>query len=425
MIILYDLAFLVFALCYVPYLLFKGKGLKGALRRCGFGLRSLFVGQRSIWIHAVSVGEVRLAAPLAQRMKEKAGRPVVVSVITSTGYELACRILSGKALVVFAPLDISFIVRRFIRAFDPCLFIIVETELWPNLICALGRKGIPVVLVNGRISPASFRGYRLIRQFIFPMLNNISLFCMQSDEDRDKVTALGVAVERVIVTGNMKFDNATYHSDGGRGENNPGADFGLVADGEELWLAGSTHPGEEEIILSAYKILLSRFPRLRLLIAPRHIERVQQIEDLVVGYDFLPQRLSFLKVNSGAPPMSVFILGSIGQLNGLYAGADVVFVGGSLVKKGGQNILEPAAFSRPIIFGPHTFNFTGICRAYLSSRAAILVRSEQEMVAAVDKILSFPDEAREMGRRANGLIAKNSGATGRNIEYCLSLLPSS
>lgn len=414
MALLYDIIFLFFSLFYLPFLLFKRKAHKGIFQRLGMA-SDCRLGLAPIWIHAVSVGEVRIASILVKAIRKKTNRPVVISTVTSTGNNLAHHLLENHTPIIYAPLDISFIVNRFLSIIQPSLFLIIETELWPNLISALHKKGTPIALINGRISPRSFSGYSRIKFLTRIILNKISLFCMQADEDKKRIVSLGAPLERVRVTGSMKFDDYLGPSKDKHFIDHAlnRLDYGLK-ENEQLLIAASTHHNEEEIVLKTYKSLLAQFPQLRLLIAPRHIERVSEVEGLIERFGF--GALRFSQRISSAKSAPIVILDTIGQLKQLYKYASVVFVGGSLVKKGGQNILEPAFFAKPIIFGPYMFNFAGVSSVYLSKQAAVKVENGEGLTIAVRRILADLGQAEDMGRRARKIIFENCGATGQNID---------
>jgi 3-deoxy-D-manno-octulosonic-acid transferase len=348
--------------------------------------------------------------------------------VTATGNRIAKGIAGPGDLVTYLPLDFSFTVRGVLNKVNPCLFIIAETEIWPNLIRCLFRKNIPVILVNGRVSDASFRGYCAIRFLLKPVLRRISLFCVQSGRDQQRLEYLGAAPDRIRVTGNMKFDIQeplvlkTDHL----------LHLGLRPE-ERLLAAGSTHPGEEEIILNAYKDLLTEFSYLRLLIAPRHPERARDIEKLVLKYGFHPVFISTFgrtahdpstALGAGARRTTVFILDTIGALIHYYALADIIFVGGSLVKKGGHNILEPASLGKPIIFGPHMFNFRDIADLFLMHQAALQIDGRDGLKGALRGILVSTPKAEALAIKSRQLVSVNRGATGKNMGLISSYLRS-
>jgi 3-deoxy-D-manno-octulosonic-acid transferase len=411
--IIYDLIFLVVALVTLPIYLFKRKLHRGILARFGilpFGLKL----DGPIWIHAVSVGEaIAIRGLLEELRKVFPHKKFVISTVTPTGNKIARSMAREGDLVTYLPADFSFIVKSVLKKIKPAFFIIAETEIWPNLITCLFKQDIPVAVVNGRISDSSFKGYSLIKFLIKPVFNKISLFCMQTARDAERLFSLGVTREKVKVTGNLKFDalrTILYPAEKKR-------ELGLT-DQERLVVCGSTHPGEEEIILAAYRRLLSEFPHLRLFIAPRHPERAAELEKLISRFNFTSLRVSQagLEPKSGEPK-PVFILDTIGQLLDYYCLADIVFVGGSLVKKGGHNILEPASLSKPVVFGPYMFNFRDIAELFLEHQAAVEVRNPPELQEKIKFFLHQPGQAAALGQKAKELVLRNQGATQKTCQY--------
>ena len=367
-----------------------------------------------IWMHAVSVGEaIAIRGLLGELRKNFPNKKFVISTVTPTGNKIARGMAKDGDLVTYLPADFSFIVKSVIRRIKPSFFIIAETEIWPNLISYLFKQNIPVAIVNGRISDSSYKGYSMIRFMIKPILNKINLFCVQTERDGGRLSSLGVTREKIKVTGNLKFDavRTMPHSVEKKEE--------LALTGQEkLVVCGSTHPGEEEIVLGAYRQLLTEFPHLRLFIAPRHPERAGDLEKLVLKFNLKPLRIS--QLGRGPNPGNlkpVFILDAIGQLLHYYAIADIVFVGGSLVKKGGHNILEPASLSKPVIFGSFMFNFRDIAELFLEHRAAIEVRNQLELQAKIKFFLRQPEQALALGQKAKDLVLRNQGTTQKTCQH--------
>lgn len=415
MFIIYDLIFFIFALAYLPAYLFRGKFHKGFFARLGFVSRIPHP-ERPIWIHAVSVGEVVAVRSLIDGLRNAyPQKKFVISTVTPTGNRIARDIARGSDFVTYLPLDLSFIVKRVIGRINPSLFIIAETEIWPNLISSLSKKDIPVVIVNGRISDASFRGYSLIKFLLRPLLNKISLFCVQGIRDAERFRSLGAAENKIKVTGNMKFDNTGLPHI--RGAEDLRSKLGL-REGDRLLVAGSTHFDEEGAILDIYKDLLSDFSDLKLLIAPRHPQRSKDIAGAVSGFGFRAVFISGLTQSCPTCiPSPVFILDIIGQLIYFYDIAQIVFVGGSLVKKGGHNILEPASLGKPILFGPHMFNFRDIAELFIKNKAAIMVDDKEQLRIKIKEVLKDDSYASRLSRNARDLIRKNSGSAARNLEF--------
>ena len=397
--ILYDIIFLIFSVFYIPFSIYK-KGLRSfnIKARMGFipeGIKSKLRSSENIWIHAVSVGEIMLLGPFIESLKKYfPASTVVISTTTNPGYEVAVRNFKDQAVIVYSPLDLSFVISRFLKIIRPKIFIVVETEIWPNLIRVMKSRGIPVVVINGRISDRSFKRYLVARPFLKSTLRRVDLFCMQSEPDARRMGSIGAEPEKIKVTGNMKFDITIAAGD------RPEITKGFLGLGEKdiLIVAGSTHRGEEEILLEAYRALSKDFKNLKLLIAPRHINRAPEIKKLINNMQ------------------GVFLLDTVGRLKYFYSIADIVFIGGSLVPHGGQNPIEPAYFSKPIIFGPNMFNFKAISEILLKNTAAIEVKDERGLEKAVYLLAGDPKKARAMGFFAKKALEENKGATARNVE---------
>ncbi len=411
MVIVYDIIFLLISIFYLPVYLFRGKFHRGFFSRLGILPKGLELG-RPIWVHAVSVGEAIMVRPLLEKLRrEFPDKHFVISTVTPTGNKIAKSLAREKDLITYLPLDFSFIVRGAIEHIDPSLFIIAETELWPNLISCLNKKKIPVVIVNGRISDASFKGYRVIRFLLGTFLNKVTKFLVQSLRDETRLLALGVRQDKIQATGNMKFDNAD--TAGAKKDYTEFRNKLNLRPEEKLFVAGSTHPQEEAAVLFAYKKLAKEFVNLRLLLAPRHPQRIKAVGRLVIRYGFDPIFISqFERTTQNA----VFILDTVGQLVNYYAIADIVFMGGSLVKKGGHNILEPALFAKPILFGRQMFNFRDIADLFLQNHAAILVQCKEELFPKLRFLLDNPVLMSQLGKAAQELVLSNQGATQKNIQ---------
>ena len=443
MVIVYDIIFLLFALAYLPYLIFTGRYHKDIWQRFGLYPKDTvedLKGKEIIWVHAVSVGEVMAARMLCEDILAKiSGRKLVISTITKTGNDMARRLFGGRAEILYLPVDLSFVTDGVFDKIRPELFVIVETEIWPNLVISLKKRGIPIVMVNGRISPLSFRRYIKIRFFIKGVLEKITLFCMQTSDYAERIKKMGAPADRVVVTGNMKFDAAGSVSTA-LDVDTIRHDLGLKND-EPLFIAGSTHRPEEGIVLRVYKRLVRDIPNLRLLIAPRHIERVSEVEAVIRRAGFAPLRISMItqyairpstSLGAGNTPFDlaqgrqyktpVLLLDTMGRLGQIYSIGTVVFMGGSLMRKGGQNILEPAVFSKPTIFGPHMFNFKDIKDAFLNEDAACMVKDENGLSRTAGLLLNNEEMRKDLGSRASALIRKNRGATQRNTEEILKII---
>ncbi len=338
------------------------------------------------WIHAVSVGEAAAAVSLVEAISRRWPRlAIVMTTVTPTGARIVTERLGLLATHRYFPVDLPGPVRRALDAVRPRFFIGLETELWPNFLRALASRGIPAMVANGRISDRSFRHYLLVRGLVAKMLSRVSVFAMQSEEDARRIIALGAPAERVVVTGNLKADLSAEPT-----ALDPAWQRLLRCDsGRLLWIAGSTHHGEEAAVLDAYQRLKPRFGRLGLLVAPRHPERADEVERLIRDRGLRAvRRTAFGAAEDGE---AVIILDTVGELAGLYGLADVVFVGGSLVPTGGHNMLEPAQRRKPVLFGPHTSNFRESAELLRSAGAAVVVHDAIELAGEVERLLKDPD----------------------------------
>ena len=421
MFIVYDFIFLIFSLIYLPLLILRKKIHRGIWLRAGLSvLRDRT--DRPIWLHAVSVGETMAIRNLFKSLKQEyPSQRFVISTVTPTGNKIAKSFAQDTDSVIYLPLDLSWVVRKFIRKINPSLFIITETELWPNLLTSLSRAKVKIVVVNGRISDRSFRGYRLVKFLLKPILEKIDLYCVQSNLDLQRLTSLGVSPAKVKVTGNMKFDS--INQEDFKKERLQLRDKLRLTPDDKLWLSGSTHEGEEKIILDVYRKLLTDYPNLKLLLVPRHPQRAGEIEREIIRFGFRPLSLSQYNAedNRLLADNLIFILDTIGELRDYFSIAEFVFMGGSLVKIGGHNLLEPAGFAKPIIFGPYMFNFRDIAKSFLDNQAAIMVNDSRQLRDALIVLLNDSLKARDLGQRARQLVLQNQGSTLKNIEWIKSI----
>lgn len=409
MLIVYTLALYVGLLVAVPWYAIRFRRYFPTLKdRLGF--LSIPVLQRSIWIHAVSVGEVKAVQKLVEQLRPaRPGNPIVLSTVTPAGQELAKSIPGLADHVFYFPLDLPGAVRRTLERVNPELVLVAETEIWPNFLQECRRRSIPVVMVNGRISDRSYPRYRAIRRWLAPVLDNYSVLGVQTEQDRRRIEAIGATSKKVTVFGNLKYDAAPAKP-------LPDDLAALLERDAPLWIAASTMPGEDELVLSAFAELRRQHPRLRLLIAPRHPERFNAVEQMVRAKGFNCMRRSRI-AQEPANGEDVVLLDSIGELAATFACATAVFMGGTLVPRGGHNILEPAAFSKPIVFGPHMENFREIRDLFVEAGAAIEISDAAGLAPAIAKLLSEPASAADLGARARGVVDRNHGATERVLAY--------
>ena len=405
-----------------PWYLLRSRRYKSTLKS-RFGYLNIPNLKRSIWVHAVSVGEVRAVGKLMESLRRQyPGQPLVLSTITPTGQQLA-RDTAGLAdHVIYFPFDFPGSIRRALARIDPALVIIAETEIWPNFLRMCRHRRIPVMMVNGRISDRSFPRYRWIRRWLKTVLNDYSVLGMQSEVDRERIESLGARREKVRVFGNLKYDVLSVLRPL---ESNLSQVLGAS---QPLWVAASTTAAgtanpenEEEQVLAAFATLRRNHPKLKLLIAPRHPERFLSVEQLVLARGFqCVRRTASNGTHSGTTVPSftdVMLLDSIGELASTFSYASVVFMGGTLVPRGGHNILEPAAASKAIVFGPHMENFREIATAFLDADAAIQVRDADELASAVSRLLTNAATTATLGENARRIVERNTGATERVMAF--------
>ena len=405
--------------------LLSGKYRQNLGPRLGFGLKdhATSIGRKVIWVHALSVGEVLAAVPLVNTLKEQfSGYEIFVTTTTESGQLVARQQLASlNCHFFYLPLDLWWLVRKAVKTVEAELFLLVETDLWPNLFWCLAREGTPIILVNGRLSDRSYPRYQLLRAFFSQVFNHIDVFCMQSEEDGRRMQMLGVKPAKIHVTGNLKFDQPL--------------DKTVAQEREELireldwlppeftWIAGSTHPGEEDIILKVYSQLRRQFSDFCLVLAPRNQERSVEVFKLAKTTGWQIARRSQLDSGKGGEPqVDVLILDTIGELARFYSLGNFAFVGGSLVDFGGHNPLEAAQRGLPVAFGPHMENFREIAAILTDRGGGFQIADEGELFELLNRWLAAPATCREQGEKAQAAIQPHQGAVGRNLEVIRSLL---
>lgn len=370
-----------------------------------------------IVVHAVSVGEVNAAGTLVKALSQNfSERPLCVTTFTPTGSDRVRSLFRDEVFHVYLPLDLPGAVKRFFDRVQPALLVIMETEIWPNLYFEARRRGIPVMIANARISERSIRGYRRFKRMTTAALGQVSCIAAQSKLDAGRLIEIGADAARLEVTGNLKFDV----------ELPPG----LSEQGEAIrqtWgskrlvlLAGSTHQGDEKPVLEAFKRLLRQFPEALLVLVPRHPERFGQVAQLTRACGLT---VCLHSEHIDCPPSAqCFILDAMGELLAYYAACDVAFVGGSLEPVGGHNALEPAALAKPVLLGPHTFNFEDITDQLLKAGAAIRVNNAQDLEQAATRLFKRPELRDQMGRAGLELVISGQGALERTLEIIEELI---
>lgn len=422
MYLIYSFLYLVVLLFLLPFeYLKRSKELRSGWFRERMGLifQPSFKGPSPlVWVHAVSVGEVISAVPFIKELKGRyPSLPLVLSTVTDTGQKVARERVSDIAQIIYLPFDLVHIVRRVLKRIRPALFITVETELWPNIFRTFKQEGIPILVLNGRLSANSFRGYRRIKFFIRDVLACVDLFCMQDCVYEERIRELGVEGNKVRVTGNFKFDTRPS-------EKVPEWTSSL---GHPVVLAGSTHEGEEELVVSVFERLRNDFPGMNLILAPRHPERFERVEEMVKAKG-LPyaKRSSLVKGEETLEVPSplagageggggiIVILDTIGELASAYGISDIAIIGGSFVHHGGHNPLEPAFWGKPVLCGPHMENFPFIQDFYIGSGA---IKTDAEgLYEVIKELLRSPAKRKAMGERARALYDEKTGAVAKTLD---------
>jgi len=428
--LIYDIAlFLATPLIFV-YSLFrswrKGRRREGFAERCGIydaGMLSALQGQKTVWVHAVSVGETIAVKPLLKALKESFPEfRIIMSNVTETGRSIAEKTPEVDHCLYF-PLDYRFAVKRALQQTHPELVVVVETEIWPNFLRIARELGIPSVLTNGRISDRSFGRYLKLKWFFRPVLGNVSAFCMQTAEDGRRIVAIGADPGRVSVTRNLKYDiPVTAPTDELKRVLREGC---RIPEGIVTLTAGSTHAGEEEIVIAAYQSLLAEGRKCLLILVPRHPERAAQVAEVIENADLRLTLRSLLdRRNAQFSPGEVLLVDTVGELLRFYAMSDLAFVGGSLAPTGGHNILEPASLGVPVLFGPHMQNFRESASLILSCGGGFQVKDGEELTAVLQLLMDNQDKRHASGRNGMRLLEENSGATEMHMEVIRKLVRS-
>jgi 3-deoxy-D-manno-octulosonic-acid transferase len=382
-------------------------------------------GEESIWIHAVSVGEALTARALAADLKRRYPRlRLYLSTTTMAGQQVAKASLRHLVDGVFYfPFDWMFTIRRTLNLVRPRLFVMMETEIWPNLLHACRKRGVKTAVINGRISAKSYPRYKLIRPFFRRVLADVDRFCMQSEESAHRLKDLGADPGRVTVTGSLKFDSLELPAPTAHGKPRERVlRFFRLSAHRTVLVAGSTMRGEETAVLHAFAKIKATQTHAIAIIAPRQPERFGEVERLSREAGFVTIRRSELPIDA-EPRADVVVLDTIGELAQLYQLATAVFVGGSLADYGGHNILEPAIFGKPIVFGPHMQNFREIAETFVANDAAIQVQTERELDAAILSLVRDPVHRARLGAAARALVEANRGAKDKTLAVLRELLP--
>ena len=416
-----DFVYLIYIIIASPYYLFKFATShyhrQGLPERFGF-IQKRESSSKCIWLHGASVGEINASEILIKRLRELyISYELVISTTTPSAQKLVKKKYPDIKSFFF-PIDLSAIIRRVLNCIRPDIIILVEQELWLNLIRIADSRNIPVILLNGRMTKHSTRRYRLIKPLIKQIWNKVSYFCVQNEEYRKRFRHLGIHPDKLKITGNMKYDllnTAPLQTQ----DNSYRKIFGLN-DSDLVIIAGSTHPPEEEIMLDIYSELRNRFTNLRLIIAPRHPFRFDDVNKIIKtkGFEVLRRSNPQAAINKSA----IILLDTLGELNNVYQIADIVFVGGSLVQRGGQSILEPAAAGKAMVFGPDMSNFQDIADRLVKEGAAISVADKSGLHQTFLSLLEEPARRNQIGAKAKDIISRYQGATAQNMEFIRKLV---
>src|SRR5262245_37467927 len=425
---LYSILMFVAFVVVSPYFVYQAIRFKkyvGNLReRLGYLPIALNVdGDESIWIHAVSVGEVLTVRALAEDLKLRYPRlRLFISTTTLAGQQVARTQFQSVDGIFYFPFDWAFIVKRTLRIIRPRVFVMMETEIWPNLLRLCQERGVKTIMINGRISARSYPRYKLIRPFFKRVLQDVDRFCMQSDESARRLIDLGADPARVCVTGSLKFDSLQVPPASHGRPRERVLRYFRMSPNRVVVMAGSTIRGEEPAVFRAFARIKTTIPGAILILAPRQPERFGEVDRLSRDAGFVTMRRSDLPIDA-EPRADIIVLDTIGELAQIYQLATAVFVGGSLVDSGGHNILEPAIFGKPIVFGGHMQNFKEIADAFLANDAAVQVHADRELEEALLTLVTDPVRRARLGAAARALVEANRGAKTKTLAVIADLLP--
>lgn len=417
--LLYNIAAIIIVILIIPMFMVRSVREKGFVERIRQSLgffpeHALDKVEKKdcIWVHAASVGEIVATSPLIKEFrKEFPKSPILVSVVTTSGYEMANRIIKDADAIIYFPLDLPWLAGHVLRRIRPRVFLPVETELWPNFLRTARKIHVPVMMVNGRISDKSVKQYKHLHSLLRNMIGTVKLFAMQSPIDAEYIMRLGAPQELVTVTGNTKFDQ-TYTDVSPEEKQKIIEEMGLSKN-DGIFLAGSTHRGEEEAVLQAFKAVRETHPHARLVIAPRELLRTMEVVHLCRKAGFSVTTRTKLQ-NEAPQDEDIVILDTIGELGKVYSIGDVVFVGGSLVPHGGHNILEPAAHGKAIIVGSHMFNFKDTYALFKNRDACLTVKNGEELAKQVTRLLDEPEHRHRMEEETRAIVRENKGASRKS-----------
>jgi 3-deoxy-D-manno-octulosonic-acid transferase len=374
------------------------------------------MGPNTLWLHAVSYGEAVAAEPLISALLQRyPGRRLLITTMTATGAARIAQRFTGQVIHQHLPYDLPGPVERFFQHNQPSIAILMETELWPNLVKGCARHQVPILVANARLSEQSYRGYRRLLKITRPMLKKISLIAAQTQADAQRFVKLGAMPQQMQVIGNLKFDMAPRHDLW-----EAGLTWREQIGERPVWIAASTHPGEEEQVLAAHQLILSQHPTALLLLVPRHPERFDRVAQLCQSLNFSLQRLSLNEFPEKTT--QIFLVDTMGQLPKFYRAADVAFVAGSLVPIGGHNFIEAASAKTAIIFGPYMQNFTAIAEQFKNAHACETVQDQSMLAKKVLTLLENPSQRQALIQVADELVMENTGALEKIMQHVSKLL---
>ncbi len=434
---LYNLILIFLVFFSFPFwgikMIFSSEWREGIGQRFGFLSskikRRIKKEEEYFWVHASSVGEAKIASALIKEMRKKFPYcNLLISSMTPMGVQIL-RDLYPNEIVVFVPLDLKGCIKRILKCFRIKILILVETEIWPNLVSLVKKQRAKIIIVNGRISDKSFKKYKFFKLWVKKALFFIDVFSMQSEKYADRIIFLGAEKMKVKITGNIKYDGVLSEQIINQKNKDIYREFSF-SEKDLIWVAGSTRSGEERIIIDVYKQILKKHSGLKLIIAPRHLERIAYLENLLEkeSFSFIKKSTLSSKMNSlkngqrFSSPIDVLVLDTMGELIKAYSIATVVFVGGSMVKIGGHNILEPASLGKPVLFGPYMQNFKEPACLLKEREGAIQVKNEEELEKHILHLLSNFPLLSQMGKNAGKAVLSGQGATLKNLELAAGLL---
>ena len=418
----YELLYLLGLLIYLPKGLWRRRlphrGWSMRLGRYPAEVLAKLRGPDPVWIHAVSVGEVLALRPLVRALRQASPAiPLVLSTVTAGGFEVASKTFGGEVVPIYWPLDLGGCARRALEAVHPRALLLTESELWPTVLRQANARRIPVAVINGRLSPRAFRRYRLAPAWTASVLAQVDLLLMQHQDDADRLLALGAPKDRVRVAGNLKWEASLDTRPSPEAVQATAARI-AAREADLILIGGSTHRGEEAALLSAWQRLRKTYPTLRLILAPRHLERLDEVEHLARR-----RQAGVARLSDHAPrAWDIGLVDTFGRLPEFYALSTVVFVGGSLIPHGGQNPLEAAGLGKPVVFGPSMHNFEAIAQALLEHQAARPLAGTADLARVVGELFADRAQAEAMGRRAQQLVEASRGTTQRLLDSLRPLL---